>query len=355
MDILKAIALSAIFNPWRCLAFLVLLLSFAVFVACNTYAPQIVVPSPSFWDRFLPLTQLGIAVSLAYLALPYFRHSRMVVERAVEIIGKSHDERDEFRSRLYSRSQSEAGQYRELIGLVKIYELHEAKTGKLRTTIELWRKVRLDESIALNRANARFLNTYYVSADLVVVFLGVLFGLGIHGLALADYTFSMVESHLLTGRIAQALIGITLLAWTCGAPAYFGLRGNELTMALGQFLTKATSQKDHLNARETDETADVVRPYAPKRADHDPSTELSILQEVVTRLAGGQSWDDVWTDIFSRAAVPPSTKRGNGAKDTSAKPSVKPAPAKPASVNKSTPRKPAAKKPTDKGSPPKAG
>lgn len=240
------------------------------------------------WEKFIPISQLGIALSLAYLALPAFRHMQLLASRGADLIGKSSDERIGFATMLNARRKAQTDTWPELMAIVAIFYLMEsrvaARSGRAfepalprdqaatpivtvgaAGTWAAWNLVRYryDElrgmpCINNSAARKRLIGTYFVGADIAVVVAGA-------GLALAAHVFSLAEAILPTHPSAelrepliQAGIAVALLVWSCGAPIYFALQGSRLTEAIDDFAAAARAQHSAAVAKDEAEVKTAV-------------------------------------------------------------------------------------------------
>jgi hypothetical protein len=261
------------FNPRRCFGLAAALAAILLVLYAATARGSTTSPEAALWDKFIPVSQLGIALSLAYLALPMFRHMTALAALAGDVVGKTTHERTSFALQLKEHKAATYERLPDLHAMVSMFLLVEArKAAKRGEKFEAgmppvvpgvpeitvgtpgswgaWNQVRrlyddfkLLHCVRTNGSRSRFIRSYFVLADVWTVGLGFAFASAILILALIEAIVPTHTAPWLRSTQCQFAFGTLLVIWSCGAPIYFGFQGRRVSDDLEEFVSSAQRQK----------------------------------------------------------------------------------------------------------------
>lgn len=252
------------FNALRLLLCTSLLAALA-FALCQ--GMQLVAAGTHFWDKFVPTAQIGLAVTLSYLALPYFRHTRALADRLRGLIGKSKDERLGFAAAIGMRTQAENEKRPELGAAIDMIAVIDARAASFRrepvetpdagegdpTKLRTWealkqvshayKKASRHGCIADDGAKKRWLTLYFVGGDLIVVSFGALLCVVVHLLSFSEAIWGVYPMTLWSSPMTQVFLEFIIVFWGIITPVYYAYHSRMLTVSLEAFFVKASLQK----------------------------------------------------------------------------------------------------------------
>ncbi len=215
-------------------------------------------PTPkSYWFGFMPLAQFSAGVCLAYLALEFFRHARVVNNVVQQFLAPTAEERRTLSRIVWNLRLNETENNKQLVIIVCLYDVCEARNAWVHKAEEVLiggNPVKREDALKTACSQARrdnwfqtgagkiFLSEFLTGADMLLVGIALTMALWIHILATAESFTTLYAPgffHFAWWGWVQTFI---LLFAGVGVPLFYVTTGRSLMDQIREIQDKAAEQ-----------------------------------------------------------------------------------------------------------------
>lgn len=251
-------------NPGRLAAYAA---AFAAYVGWTTFPGIIHMPVPKalaqrvapdeYWLGFLPLAQFAAAACIAYLALEFFRHTRVVTQAVEEFLAPTGEERRTLAAIVDAIRYAEGAEYRDLLIIVRLFDLCQARKAWVhRLTKVTIGGAEVGRREALRRARQsaleigwfhdgvgrRFMKDFLPGGDMVVVAAALAVALWVHIMATVESFMPVYIPAFMAEPVWCLIQTAVLVTLGVGAPLFYVGAGRSLLDQLREVQDKANEQ-----------------------------------------------------------------------------------------------------------------